>query len=208
MKATPAGMPGLRRTRMRTRMRWTLRRFGFHRNCMRRPLDRAQSIFGFGLFLAFLVLGPIVAAAAVQHAYVTGVRAERQQSAHRHLVDATVVRRDGPPATVSGQTLGGRDRVRWRAPDGSWHQGVIDTNRRIGEHVALWADDSDALAGAPQTRTQTLGTAGFAGAGGLATVAAPLALGYALFRRRADRLRAAAWRDEWALISPHWTGRS
>jgi len=175
---------------------------------MRRPLDRTQSIIGVGLFLVFLILGPVVAAGAVQRMYDSGVRKEQRQSALQHRVEATVVQHYAPASTISGQLVGGQDRVQWQAADGSRQSGVVATGEAVGARVTLWADNSGAIKAAPQTRTQTIGTAGFAGAGGLAAVAVPLALGYALIRRRFDRRRLAEWDDEWALISPHWTGRS
>jgi len=204
MNARPTGMPGL----WGIRVRCALRRFGCHRNAMRRPLDRTQTIIGLGLFLLFLVLGAIVVAGAVQRVYDAGVRAERHESATRHQVDAIVVGRDATRAGVSGQVLGSPDHVQWRAADGSRRTDVVDTGKRPGQHVTFWVDNSGAISRTPQNHTQTAGTAGFAGAGGLAAVAAPLALGYALIRRRFDRRRFAEWDDEWALISPHWTGRS
>jgi hypothetical protein len=202
MNARQTGMPGLRRSRMRG----ALRRFGFHRNSMRRPLDRTQTITGFALFLLFLVFGVFVAAGVGQRVYDAGVKAERHQLATRHQVDAIVAQRDVPPP--AGQALSNPDSVRWRAADGSWQTGVFDTGKRVGEHLTLWVDDSGAITAMPQSHTQTIGTAGFAGAGGLVAVGAPLALCYALIRRRFDRRRLAEWDDEWALISPHWTGRS
>jgi hypothetical protein len=204
MKVRPSGMPGRRRIRMRC----ALRRFGWHRSPMRRPLDRAQTIIGFGLFLLFLVVGPIVVFGAVRLEYDAGVRAERHESATRRQVDAVVMGRDAPRGGLSGQVLASPDQVRWQTADGSWRTGVFDAGKRVGDHVMLWVDDAGAISRAPQNHTQTVGTAGFAAAGGLAAVAAPLALGHALIRRRFDRRRLAEWDDEWALISPHWTGRS
>jgi ABC-type Fe3+ transport system permease subunit len=204
MNARPTGRPVL----WRIRMRRALRRFGCHRNAMYRPLDRTQTIIGFGLFLLFVVLGPIVAAGAVQLVYDAGVEAERHESATRHQVDAIVVRHEAPRAGVPGHIMGSRDQVGWRAADGSWKTGIVDTGKRVGEHVPLWVDNDGTVSRPPQNHTQTLGTAGFAAAGGLVAAAVPLALGYALIRRRFDRRRLAEWDDEWALISAYWTGRS
>jgi hypothetical protein len=203
MNVRPTGMPRM----WGIRVRCVLRRFGCHRSVMRRPFDRKQTIIGFGLFLVFLVLGPILAAAAGQLVYGAGVKAEQRDNTTRHQVDATVVRREARDGE-SGRLLGAPDRVQWRAPDGSPHYGVIDTGKRVGEHVMLWVDNAGAISRAPQNRTQTVGTAGFAGAGGLVAAGAPLALAYAVVRRRFNRRRFAEWDDEWALISPHWTGRS
>lgn len=174
---------------------------------MRRPVDRTQTIIGLGLFLLFLVLGPMVAAGAVRLVYDAGVGVERHESATRSQVDGIVVGRDATRAGFSGQVLGSPDHVRWRAADGSWRIGVFDTGKRAGQHVPLWVDHAGAISRAPQNHTQTLGSAGFAGAGGLVAVAVPLALGYVLTRRRFDQRRFAEWDDEWALISPQWTGR-
>lgn len=202
MSTTPTGMPSMRWIRMK----WALRRLGLHRNAMRRPIDRTQSVIALALFLVFLAFGPVAAAGAARHAYDAGVRTERHHSATRQHVEATVVRRNA--ATTSGQTVGGRDLVTWRMADGSPRSGVINTGKAEGAHLGLWVDDSGGIKGAPQTRTQTVGTACFAGAGGLVAVALPLALCYALVRRRAGRRRLAEWDEEWAMISPHWTGRS
>jgi hypothetical protein len=203
MKTMPIGIAGM----WWLGMRCALRRFGFHRNAMRRPLDRRQSIIGLGLFLVFLALGPIVGSRVVQHAYASGVGTEQRQSATRHRVDATVVRRAGSGSGFSA-VVGHWDLVRWQSPDGSGRSGVAYSNEQVGAHVPLWVNDSGATTGAPQTRSQTVGTAGFAGAGAMAAVAGPLVLGYALIRRRFDRRRLAAWGDEWALISPRWTERT
>jgi hypothetical protein len=189
------------------RTRRALRRFGFHRNAMCRPLDRVQSIIGLGLSLVFLALGPLVAARAVQHAYDAGARTEQRQNATRHRVDATVVQRYAPGSGITGQVVGARERVEWPAADGARHSGVLGANKPVGAHMTLWVDDSEAVKAAPQARTQTIGAAAFAGAGGLAAIAVPLALAYMLIRRRFDRRRFAEWDEEWSLISPHWTGR-
>lgn len=204
MNERPSSMPGL----WRIRMRCAVRRFGCHRNAMRRPLDRTQTIIGFGMFVLFSVLGPIVAAGAVHHVYDAGIKAERHESATRHQVDAIVMGRGAPRSGAAGQVLGSPDHVQWRAADGSWQTGVIDTGKRAGQRTALWVDSAEVISRAPQNRTQTAGAAGFAGAGALVAVAAPLALCYTLIRRRFNRRRLAEWDDEWALISPHWTGRS
>ncbi|HZB33288.1 MAG TPA: hypothetical protein VE465_24230 [Streptosporangiaceae bacterium] len=203
MNARPTGMPGL----WRIRMRCALRRFGCHRNALSRPLDQAQTIIGFGGFLLFLVLGPMVATGAGDLAYDAGVEAERHQTATRHQVDAIVAGRAAPRAEVNEQLMRTSDQVKWRAADGSWRTGIAATGKRAGEHVTLWVDDTGAVSRAPQSHVQTLGTAGFAAAGGLVAVAAPITLGYALIRRRFDRRRLAEWDDEWALISAHWSGR-
>ncbi len=204
MKARPTGMPGL----WRIRMRCALRRFGCHRGAMRRSLDRTQTIIGFGLFILFLVLGPIVAAGAGQGLYAAGVEAERHESETRHQVDAVVVAREAPRADVSGQVLTSPDQVTWRAADGSWQTAIVATGKRVGEHVTLWVDNAGAVSRPPQSHAQTLSTVGFAAAGGLVAVAAPLVVCYALIRRRFDRRRLAEWDEEWALISAHWTGHS
>lgn len=190
------------------RLRCLLRRFGFHRSTMCRPLDRTQSVIGFGLFLAFVTLAPIVGVGVVQYVYGAGVRTEGWQHVTRHAVHATVVQRNVPEAGVADQIAGRRDLVAWRAADGSRHTDLVYTGKRVGSHVTFWVDRAGAITAAPQTRTQTIGTTAFAGAGGLIGVALPLLTSYALVRRRFDGRRFADWDDEWALISPHWTGRS
>jgi hypothetical protein len=204
MNAKPVGTWAMRWIRLRC----LLRRFGFHRGTMCRQIDRTQSVIGFGLVLVFVTLAPIVAAGVFQYVYGSGVRTEQRQHATRHPVHATVVQRNVPAASAADQIAGRRDLVEWRAADGSRHSDLVYTGKKAGAHVTYWVDRAGAITAAPQTRTQTIGTAAFAGAGGLTAVALPLLSCYALVRRRFDGRRFAAWDDEWTLISPHWTGRS
>ncbi|HEY7487154.1 MAG TPA: hypothetical protein VH912_22045 [Streptosporangiaceae bacterium] len=184
------------------RVRWAIRRLGLYRSELRRPVDRAQSAIALGLFLVFLVLGPIVTLHVVQRVYDSGVRTERQHST-RQQVEATVVEYLQPSST----SIGYRGRIQWRAADGSVRSGTVITAKPVGGHLQVWVDKSGAITGAPQTRTLTIGTTGFAGAGGLAAVGLPLAFGYALVRRRFERRRFADWDAEWSRIAPLWTGR-
>ncbi|HEY7485198.1 MAG TPA: hypothetical protein VH912_12115 [Streptosporangiaceae bacterium] len=188
-------------------MRRTIRRLGFYRNEMCRPLDRAQSIIALAMVLVFLVLGPVAAARAVQHVYQSQADLERRQTAARQQVDAVVVRHLAPESSISGEVVGGQGRIQWRTADGSLRTGTADTGKPAGTHLTVWVDHSGAIKGAPQTRTQTLGTTSFAAAGALIAVALPLALGHALIRRRFDRRRLAGWDAEWSRVAPLWTRR-
>lgn len=199
---------------MRFRVLRTMRRLGFHRSELRRPLDRAQSVVALGLLLVFVALGPLAAARTGQRVYDSEAEHARQQTATRHQVDAVVVarlpaehKRSTAESSISGDVVGGRSRLQWRAPDGSPRTGTAHTSRPVGTHLKVWVDDSWAIAGMPQTRVQTIGTTAFAVAGALAAVGLPLALGQMLMRRRFDRRRLADWEAEWSRIAPRWTGR-
>jgi hypothetical protein len=193
---------------MGTRTRFTLRRLGWHRSELRRPIDRRQSAIARGLVLAFLVLGPVLAGLAAQHAHDLGVQAERRQATGRHPVDATVVRRLDSIGPISGEVVRERARVWWRAPDGSPRTGEANTSKPAGTRVQVWIDDAGTITGPPQTHGQSIGTASFVAAGVLTAVAAPLIVVHLLVRRRFNRRRDLDWDIAWAQVADRWSGRA
>jgi hypothetical protein len=189
-----------------TRVRAMLRRLGFHRSELRRPVDRLQSAIGLGLLFTFLLLGPLVAARVVHHTYDSGAWAEQRQAATRHRTEATVVGRLDSVGAISGEIVRERARVQWQAADGSTHTGDAITGRPVGTHVLVWVDDTETITGPPQTRTQTIGGATFAAMGALLAVAVPLVACHLVIRRRLDRRRRNEWDAEWARVAARWTG--
>ncbi|SNS11338.1 Rv1733c family protein [Actinomadura mexicana] len=193
---------------MRTRTgRWTARidrrrrSCGFDRNDLRRDVDRVQWRLGLLLLVVFLSATPPLLSHAVQSAYGSGVRAERQQAATRHRVEATIVKVRDP---------GGRRTVTvaWTDPDGTRRTGDYTTWRGadVGERLLLWAGPDGVSITPPRRHAQTVIHTTVAGAGVALATGLPVLCLYWLVRVRYDRRRYRLWDAEWARLDNHRIG--
>ncbi|MFA1541982.1 Rv1733c family protein [Actinomadura monticuli] len=176
-----------------------VRRFGFDRNDLRRPVDRRQRAVGAGAAVLFAGLAPPVSAVIAAHAYQAGVAAERQQSAN-HRVDARVTRTQ--PQDGAGVRHAYAELV-WTSPDGRPHTAVVaaDKSVRPGMSHRIWVDASGALARAPSTHAETIATSAVSGGMAAGAVGLPLLAVYLFTRRRCDRRRDALWDESWSSLA-------
>ncbi|MEV4002560.1 hypothetical protein [Actinomadura sp. NPDC049753] len=187
--------------------RWTARidrwrrGCGFDRNDLRRNVDRVQWRLGLLLLIVFLSATPPLLSHAVQTAYGSGVRAERQQAATRHRVEATIVKVRDP---------GGRRTVTvaWTDPDGTRRTGDYTTWRGagVGERLILWAGPDGVSITPPRRHAQTVIHTAVAGTGVALATGLPALCLYWLVRARCDRCRYRSWDAEWARLDNHRIG--
>jgi hypothetical protein len=186
----------------RRMIRW----IGFDRNPLRRRSDRVQTVFRLLAVAAALVALPLTIAVG---AHVAGVenREARQQSGNRHLVTAVTTTAAASPAGYYNSDKATAS-VRW-AYGGVAHTAVlaVDQGTAIGTSELLWVDSAGLPAAPPLSVYQAIGDGVFAGIGLAAGATAVLISVSALVALRLNRVRAAAWASEWALIEPRWAGR-
>ncbi|TMR04220.1 hypothetical protein ETD83_09055 [Actinomadura soli] len=146
--------------------------------------------------MAFLVVTPGLCVQAVQHARDSGARAERQEAATRHRVDATVVN--------VGRSRSGREvTVTWIDRDGTLRSGHYRSWRgaQIGDHPEVWAGPGHRVNDSPpRTHARTVGDMASAGAATATAAGLPLLGLYMLLRRRLDHRRYRAWDEAWASL--------
>jgi hypothetical protein len=196
-------MARVRRTRPEKVRLWRWRR-----NPLRRRSDRVEAwIVLAGWILALLggLWAGRATALSVDHALASR-RAEVHAAAATLLEDAP---KSPPPdeSGISGDTVWAK--VRWRAADGSTHQGRAKVGARTpaGTRVTVWTDRTGRPASKPPTATEAQLQAAFGGAlVALGTGGAVLAGGH-LARGRLQRRRLAEWDAEWARIGPQWSRR-
>ena len=170
-------------------------------------LRRHEDVLEAWLVLAVWVL------VAVGGALVGGLTADAaadyfaQRRADRTPVRAVLLTDTPRAALRSYRTVAA---VRWTAPDGSVRtdKTLVDSGRRTGSEIVVWADARGNLVTAPPSRTEASVESGLLGA------AAALALSGLVFgagsavRRRLDRLRLGQWDREWDLVGPRWRHRT
>lgn len=193
-------------TRVRPSVLRLVRRLGFGRSDLRRPVDRVQRAVGVALVVMFLALAVPLASWAADRSYRTGLREEAAQKVGRYSVAATVLRQpadaaasDQSPATV---------RARWNAPDGTPRTGEIPAWPSAGKDGIrhIWVNASGDLVGPPMRREQVVVNAALTACFAVLGVGAPLALVYMLTRRACDRRRAASWDRAWERLDRRYAG--
>ncbi|MBO2445078.1 hypothetical protein J4557_47000 [Actinomadura nitritigenes] len=184
------GLDGLQRLR---------RRFGFDGNDLRRPTDRRQRAVGLAAAVSFAGLAPPLCAGVVSPAYRSGLRAEAAQTATHRLVDARVARTE---TGTTGQVRYSFAVLAWTSADGERHWTTVPASRatRPGAVRRIWVDASGEPARRPQSRSDTVTTAAFAGVAATVAAGALPFSAYLLVRRRCDRRRAQMWDLEWARL--------
>jgi hypothetical protein len=181
---------------MLTRLR---RRFGLERSELRRRVDRVQRAIGLGLLVLLLGTAPPLAALTAAWSYDAGLRAEHAERADRRQVVATVTSTGGV-GSAGDRYVHETVQASWAAPDGARHVGTLPSwkNAKVGAHRTIWVDRAGAPTVRPRPHGRTVTDAAYAGAATVLACAAPVALGYALVRRRCDRHRYEMWEADWA----------
>lgn len=176
---------------------------GLDRNPLRRRSDRVECGVRMIAFVGTL-LAVIAGVVMGLRAYEAGLRTEAQQARERVPVSATLTR-DVVTLGEEGQALRGVP-VRWRAPDGTEHQGVVAAHgaRRAGETVTIWVDRRGEPTTPPQGRETTLAGALAAGAGLPLTAGALLSLAVVTVRMINIRRSARRWEAQWSAVEPAW----
>ncbi|MGI5330569.1 Rv1733c family protein [Actinomadura nitritigenes] len=186
----PHGLDGLQRLR---------RRFGFDGNDLRRATDRRQRAVGLAAAVSFAGIAPPLCAGVVSLTYRSGLGAEAAQAATHRLVDARVTRIE---TQTTGQMRYSFAVLAWTTPDGQTHWATVPAKKAAGPGAIrrVWVDASGEMTRRPQSRSDTVMTAAFAGAATTVAAGAVPFSAYMLVRRRCDRRRARMWDVAWARL--------
>jgi len=190
---------------------WILRRMGFDRNPLRRPIDRVHAILRAALAILFLVGGPGAVVTVSHQVENAGLQAGRAQAAAWHIVPAIVLR-ERSLAAVWRQPGTGRPVllwVRWMTPLGWSQTDRILAGRRAvrGSKVPVWLNAWGRPAHPPLTRIEISDRVAGAAVATLAALAILLWVAGKVALLAFDRYRLARWEADWLLVEPRWTKR-
>ncbi len=188
---------------------WTrlTRRLGVGHNPLRRPADLIEAWLLPAAIAAFLIFGPLAAAAASSWVHA-GDAAARQAQRSWHRVPAVLLRAaPGPLMSDNGENAWlVWTPARWTEA-GRTQAGKIPavSGTRADTIVPVWLDRAGQvqvpLPTPSQLRDRVIGAAAVA-----LTALAVLLAGLALFiRHLLDRRRLASWDADWQLVGPLWS---
>ncbi|MBW6433616.1 hypothetical protein KZ829_07645 [Actinoplanes hulinensis] len=178
-------------------------------NPLWRASDRVEAGMLLGLFVLFLLGGPVLAWWAAGGAYESAAAEAMRDRRNAFQVSAELVT---VPPSLSGDAAGtavptpGTARARWTAPDGGRHAGEIGVapTQRVGDKVTIWVTRSGQQREAPSDHNPV------AKAGLVAVVMIVLAAAALNGMRKIgqillNRHRARAWQQEWLEVGPRWS---
>ena len=185
------------------------RRPGRDRNPLRRRCDVIDAWLLPAVIVAFVVLGPLVAAAVGVSARADNAAAHRAQLSW-HRADAVLLQASPGPLMTDGgaNTWLVWTPARWMS-QGRQRLALVPAaaGTRAGSTVPVWLDRAGKVQAPPltaaQARQRVIHTVAIALAG-LAVFLAGLAL---LGRWLLNRRRLAGWEAAWRSVGPQWSGR-
>ncbi|MEV0902593.1 hypothetical protein [Actinoplanes sp. NPDC049802] len=172
-------------------------------NPLWRASDRIESGMLLGLFVLFLLGGPVLAWWAAGGVYDSAVAEALRDRRNAFQVEAELA----PAAPLPGQSsTPGLARAQWTAPDGTRRAGDVGVlpTQRAGDKVTLWVTRSGEQRAAPSDHNPV------AKAGLVAVVMIVLAAAALNGLRKIglillDRHRAKAWQRDWLEVGPRWS---
>lgn len=177
------------------------------RNPLRRPSDRAETLIGVLLLVAFAVAVPLTARAAAAGTRALAEHSRLTALATRHEVTAITLEK-APPAGDTSYTLITQTWVsaEWTAPDGRQRTGQIQVPHSTpeGSPKRIWVTGSGDLAAPPLPETEMGGLADRAAFGAVMVVIFLFLIAGSVIRNVINRQRMAAWDAEWAATEPRW----
>jgi hypothetical protein len=185
---------------------WLVRTFRgrrFDRNPLRRPSDRAETVAGIVLVVAFAVAAPFTvrAAAGGMHAFAQHTRATA--IATRHEVTAVTVQ---IAPSRSGTGTQSWVNATWTAPDGRQRTGQVqvDDGTPKGYAERIWVTGSGDMAPPPLPVSEFPQLAELAAVGAGLGLAILFLVARAAIRHALDRRRMAAWDAGWVVAERRW----
>jgi hypothetical protein len=177
-------------------------------NPLRRASDRAETLVLIVLAAVFLVCAPLAAPASAGWAHAMAQRTELAQ-ASRSQVTAVVVTTPTRPVLSYGGYVS-TAKVRWTAPDGTavTRRVQVRAGTEVGDSLNVWTTPDGQLTVQPLNSSQVASLTALGAAGGVAALAAVLALASALARWLLNRRRLAGWDADWQATEPRWTTRA
>jgi len=177
------------------------------RNPLRRPSDRAETLVGIWLLVAFAVAAPLVAHAAATRAYTAAQHARSVALVTRHQVTAVTLQKapseiSTPYALITTSWVN----ASWTAPDGHQRTGEIRVadNTPKGASERIWVTASGDVTPPPLSESVFASIANMVALGSILVLvvlylATRITMGYLLNRRR-----MAAWESDWKTTEPRW----
>lgn len=177
------------------------------RNPLRRASDRAETAILAALAAAFLAGAPFAAQASGMWAHTALQREQAAQNSSWRLVPAVLLTK---ASTGVRGTPVPEAKARWITPYGETITSDIPvpSGARAGTTVRIWVARDGTPTQPPLLDSQVSSEVDWAEAGGVAALAATLAVVGFLARRSLDKRRLAAWDAEWRAAGPRWTMRA
>ncbi|GGN77236.1 hypothetical protein GCM10010112_50150 [Actinoplanes lobatus] len=179
-------------------------------NPLWRASDRVEAGMLLGLFVLFLLGGPVLAWWAAGGAYDSATAEAMRDRRNAFQVSAELT---SVPPSLTGEAAGGTAaptpgtaQAKWIAPDGTRRAGEVGVapTQRAGERMTIWVTRSGQQREAPSDH-HPVAKAGLVAVVMIALAAAALngtrKIGLILL----DRHRAKAWQQEWLEVGPRWS---
>lgn len=189
---------------------WFIRTFRgrwLDRNPLRRTSDRAETVVGILLLVAFAVAAPFTARAAAAGTRTLAGRSRVTALATRHEVTAITLEK-APPASDTPYTLIIQAWVsaEWTAPDGRQRTGQVQVpgSTPKGSPERIWVTGNGDVAAPPLPMTEIARLAGRAAFGAIVMLIFLFLIAGSVIRNVINRQRMAAWDAEWAATEPRW----
>jgi hypothetical protein len=188
-----------------------VRRWRPDRNPLRRRLDRVETAVLCVLLTAFLAGAPFAARVAGSWTHAGLLREAQGHSAAWHQVPATLLQ---STTNLNGyMSMPGADApeaaVRWKAPDGRVHNGVIYVlgPAKAGTTVMVWINRAGQLTDPPLVSSQIASLADLNETLAVTVLAVTVIVIGWIAHRVMDRRRLAAWGADWLVTGPRWSPR-
>ena len=196
-------------TEVREMKSWLTRTFRgrrLDRNPLRRPGDRAETVAGIVLVVAFAVAMPFTVRTAMSEAYAVARQARAAAVATRHEVTAVTQELAPSPGITGGQSW---VNATWTAPDGRQRtaQVLVAGGTPKGSPEKIWVTGSGDVAPPPLPVSEFRQLAVLTAIGSGIGLAIVFLLAGATLRRALDRRRMADWEAGWAAAERRWTMR-
>jgi hypothetical protein len=178
-------------------------------NPLRRNIDKLESAIIVGLVIAFVVVAPLLAVAAVRVVSAAGAREAAAQSSWRP--DQAVLTQNAAAGVIGldGEWDTSSVTARWTAPDGVVQHGLIAVglNAKAGQTVEITVTETGQLTTQRLSHGELLEREVVAAIGAPAALAALLAFAACAVRRAANRRRMGSWTKAWEVVGPRWSSR-
>lgn len=187
---------------------WFVRMFRgrrLDRNPLRRPSDRAGTIIGIWLLVAFVAAAPFTARGAAAWTRALAEHARITALSTRYEVTAITLE-EAPPAsnTPMNQTWVG---AKWTAPDRRQRTGPIQvpasTQKASSERI--WVAANGDVVAPPLTMTELAWLADRAAFAAITVLICLFLIAGSAIRYLINRQRMAAWDADWAVTEPRWS---
>jgi len=173
---------------------------------LQRRVDRIESAIVTCLVVAFVIAAPLLSVVAVRVAGASAVREQQAESGWRPV--PAVLQQSGAGGQIAGGNLDASwVSARWRAPDGTWRQGLVAValNAKAGQRMTVWVTPAGQLMHPPLTTAEVLEWEATGALLAPIALAALLAVAGGIVRVLANRRRVAGWTRAWAATGPRWS---